>query len=117
MRKKLSLVLIFLLGVFLLTGCSNDSDFLTDEAEITAVMEDFGNELIYDIDKMKIEIPAPAFIETDGENNVEEIYANYKMKILFKLDGTNLYLAAYAAPELYYEQEFADQLISSFSIK
>ena len=45
MKKKLSLVLIVLLGVLLLSGCSNDSDSLSDEAAITAVVEDFENDL------------------------------------------------------------------------
>ncbi|MGP3779224.1 hypothetical protein ACTWKD_10360 [Halanaerobium saccharolyticum] len=45
MRKKLILVFIVLLGVVLLSGCSNDSDSLSDEAEITAVVEDFENDL------------------------------------------------------------------------
>lgn len=73
------------------------------------------NELLSDI-KVKL---SPNIEASDyGVSINDKITLSYYIKILYKLDSSNstLYLVAYAAPELYYNDEFADELINSFEV-
>jgi len=72
------------------------------------------SELLSDI---KVEL-SPEIEASDYSVSInDKITLSYKIKILYKLSGETLYLAAYAGPEIYYDQDFAEQLISSAIIK
>ncbi|MFN2340379.1 MAG: hypothetical protein ABR547_03835 [Halanaerobium sp.] len=83
-------------------------DFIIEKVEL---VED--NVLISDMSiKLSPDIEAPDYdININGK-----ISLNYKFKIIYKLYGSNLYLAAYAAPELYYNEDLVEKLISNFNI-